>query len=329
MTRTRRQVMAGVTLVLLTLSGRALAQTSTAPTKAESIVVPITAAASRFQRAIGDGLGQRLEELKAVIKEASVRVRAALEVAEQDGSEDANARYEDVVSGELERVQRALQAIGAEKAGVLTAQGELSGQLDKLRGSLVQTQATLARQAKERDAAVGQLNAQLVALAEKNRSKVESGTPLSADDDLQARALAQQLALAQQQQALTVRAGQDAEMRLLKLRGFDSQLSTAGGEYGLLFDKAAGQVRLIGQLSAMRREGVEVGAVITQLNKVGAQLAAVNNTLDDTSATIDDLVAAPILGDQMPVSVPTPSAARTTGLDILTRILESRKAGGQ
>lgn len=116
---------------------------------------------------------------------------------------------------------------------------------------------------------------------------------------------------------------------MLKLRGFDAQLGTAGSEDSLLFDKAAGQVRLIGQLADMRREGVEVGAVIVQLNKVGAQIAAVNGTLDDASAMIDDLIAAPILGDQTTVTARTAPAARTTGLDILKKILDGRRGGGQ
>jgi hypothetical protein len=316
----------GIMLALVCVT--TMAQSNGPSTRGESVVVPITAAATKFQKAIGDGLGQKLEELKTVIKEASTRVRAALEVAQRDGTDDANTKYEDVVSGELEHVQQALQAVGAEKAGVMTAQRELSEQLDKLRGTLVQRQATLARQVRERDGAVEQLNAQLVALAVKNQTKVESGTPLSAEDDLQARALAQQLALAQQQQALTTRAGQDAENRLTKLRGFDGQLSTAGGEYGLLFDKANGQVRLIGQLAEMRREGVEVGAVIGQMNKVAAQLAVVSSALDDTSATIDDLVAAPILGDQTSAAMPNVVAPRTSGIDILKKVLDGRKDGG-
>jgi chromosome segregation ATPase len=322
--------MVGAALLLLTLSGSTLAQTTAPTTKAESVVVPITAAATKFQHAIGDGLGQRLEELRAAIKEASARVHAALDTAQKDGSEDANARYEQVVSAELERVQQALQAVGAEKTGVLTAQRELTGQLDRLRDTLQQRQATLARQVKERGTAVDQLTARLAALADKNRSNLDSGTALAADDDLQVRALAQEIALAQQQHALTVRAGEDADARLAKLRTFDGQLNDAGGEYNLLFDRANGQVRLIGQLAEMRREGVEVGAVITQLNKVGAQLAAVTTTLDDASATIDDLIAAPLLSDQTAVGVPTATAAapRQSGLEILKKFLEGRKSGG-
>lgn len=96
---------AGVVIMLLTLGGTAGAQT-TPPTRAESIVVPITAAAEKFQKAVGEGLGQRLEELRAGLKESGARVRAALEVAQREGTDAANAKYEEVA---LARSQPALQ----------------------------------------------------------------------------------------------------------------------------------------------------------------------------------------------------------------------------
>lgn len=316
-----------VALVATCISNDATAQSTAPSAKIESIVVPITAAATKFQRAIGDGLGQKLEELRAVIKEGGARVHAALDAAQREGTDAANAKYEDVVSSELQRVQQALQAVTAERRGVLGAQRELSGQLDRVRDTLLQRQATLARQVKEQESTATRLNEQLAALAEKNRSKVESNEPLTAEDDLQARLLAQQAALAEQQRTLGARAAQDAESRLTKLRGFEGQLGTAGGEYGLLFDRAAGQVRLIGQLADMRREGVEVGIVITELNKVGSQLLAVTNALDDANGIIDDLIRAPILGDQTAVVAQQTAPARTTGRDILARILGLGQGG--
>ena len=319
----------GVVIVLLTLGGTMEAQTSAPPTKAESIVVPITAAADKFQKAIGEGLGQRLEELRAGLKESGARVRAALDAAQREGTDTANAKYEEVVSTELEHVQQALVAVGAERRGVLAAQQGLSTQLDKVRESLVQRQATLARETKAREATVEQLNADLVALAEKHRARIDANQPLPPEDDLRARALAAQLQIAQQQAALTARGAQDADGRLTKLRGFEGQLTAAGGEYGLLFDRADGQIKLLGQVAQMRREGVEVAAVIGQLNKVGQQLAAVDAALNDTASTLDELVGAPLLGDQATVVMPTPAVKRMAGIDILKNILGGRKGGAQ
>ncbi len=319
--RSRQQwFRAGMTMIaVLALAGEADAQTG--GSTRESIVVPITAAADKFQKAVGEGLGQRLEELRAVLKESATRARAALEVAQREGTEAANLRYENVVSAELERVQKALMAVGAERSGVLGAQRELSAQLDKVRASLVQRQATLTRETRTRDAAVEQLNAELKALAEKHRTRVSSNEPLPPEDDLRVRALASQLQLAQQQAALTKRGAQDAETRLGKLRGFEGQLTAAGGEYGLLFDRAAGQVQLLGQVAEMRREGVEVAAVIGELNKVGQQLAAVDAALTDSAATLDELIDAPLLGEQATVVVPPVGNKRLTGIDILKNVL--------
>src|SRR5438067_180348 len=52
------------------------AKKTTAP---ESVAFEIDAAAAKFTKAVGDGLGQHLEELRATLKDAAARVRAALE----------------------------------------------------------------------------------------------------------------------------------------------------------------------------------------------------------------------------------------------------------
>lgn len=312
---------------LVVLAGAANAQTG--GSARESIVVPITAAANKFQKAVSEGLGQRLEELRAVLKESGTRVRGALEVAQREGTEAANLKYESAVSTELEHVQQALVAVGAERQDVLSAQRELSTQLDKVRGSLVQRQATLTRETRAREAAVEQLQAELKALAEKNRVRVSGDEPLAPADDLRARALASQLQIAQQKAALTKRGAADAEARLEKLRGFEGQLTAAGGEYGLLFDRAAGQVQLLGQVAEMRREGVEVAAVIGEMNKVSQQLAAVDAALSDTAATLDELIDAPLLGEQA-VALAAPAVTkRMTGVDILKNVLGLGSPNGQ
>lgn len=233
------------------------------------------------------------------------------------------------MSTELEHVQQALVAVGAARRGVLAAQRGLSTELDKVRESLVQRQATLARETKAREASVGQLNAELVALAEKHRARIDANQSLPPEDDLRARSLAAQLQIAQQQAALTARGAQDADGRLVKLRGFEGQLTAAGGEYAMLFDRADGQIKLLGQVAQMRREGVEVAAVIGQLNKVGQQLAAVDAALNDTETTLDELVGAPLLADQATVVMAPPVVKRMAGIDILKNILGGRTGGQQ
>lgn len=130
--------------------------------------------------------------------------------------------------------------------------------------------------------------------------------------------------------ALVAALGTEANARVAKLRDFDGRLSNAGGEFKLLFQRAGGQVGLLGRLADMRRKGIEVASVIGTVNKVTQQMAAVDAVLEDTSTTLDELLDAPLMADTSE-AIPAPQPRRS-GLEILADFVQRRqaaKAGGQ
>jgi hypothetical protein len=292
----------------------------------ESVAFEIDEAAERFNKAVGDGLAQRLEELRTILKDASARVRTALDRAQREQTEEANQAYEMVISGELLHVQTALQGIVNERTSVFDAQRELTRRLERVRTTLTKDAATYAREAKERQAEVAQLSAQLDILVDKHRAVIDAGSELPAEEDLRVRALADRLRLAEQDAKLTARAADESANRVGKLRDFDGRLSTASGEFALLFDRATGQIGLLGRVADMRRKGIEVASVITQLNRVNQQMVAVDAVLQDTSSTLDDLLSAPTMMADASAAPMAPEAPRRTGLEILKQVLQRRQA---
>lgn len=314
-------------VVALALPAFGAAQTrTTSQSLPQSVTFNIDDAAAKFNRAVGDGLAQKLSELQVTLKDASARVHAALDRAQQEQTEEANNAYEMVISGELLHVQTALQAIVGEQGSVLEAQRELTRRLDGIRSALTKDEATYTREVKEKQVQVANLSAQLEALADKYRADVENGTALSADEDLRVRDLADRLRLAEQDAALTERAAAEAGARVEKLRNFDGRLSTAGGEFTLLFNRASGQVALLGRVGEMRKKGIEVAAVVSQLNHVSQQMAAVDSVLRDTSNTLDELLVAPTLGEAE--AAPPSPMVRRSGLDVLKDVLQRRQGRG-
>jgi len=312
---------AAVAVVLLPATSSA--QTTAPAQAAQSVTFSIDDAATKFNSAVRDGLSQRLAELQSTLKDASARVHAALERAQREQTEEANNAYEMTISGELLHVQTALQAIVGEQGSVLGAQRELTQRLEGIRSVLTKDEATYSREAKEKQALIANMASQLDALADKYRANIESGATLTPDEDLRVRDLADRLKLAEQDAALTDRAAAESSTRVARLRDFDGRLSAAGGEFSLLFNRASGQVALLGRVADMRKKGIEVAAVITQLNNVSQQMDAVDAVLREASNTFDELLVAPSLTDTGTAAI-VPQTPRRSGLDVLKDVLQKR-----
>jgi hypothetical protein len=328
MKRTKRWLAATLwLLVALIMPAICAAQTSTAAQAPQSVTFKIEDVATKLNKALGDGLGQRLEELQTTLKDASARVHAALDRAQREQTQEANNAYEMVISGELLHVQSALQAIVGEQDSVIGAQRDFSRRLDEIRTSLTKDEATWSRQAKERQVAVDTLSNQLQGVLDRNLANVKAGTQLANDENFRVLKLADDLRHAQQSQAIAEQAVKQINSVGERVRSYDERVSSSGGTFALLFNRAGGQVQLLGEVADMRKRGVEISSLLSDLSRVGQQMSAIDKVLQTTSSTLDELMAAPIIDSDMAPQFAAPSTART-GLDVLKELLERRQGRG-
>src|SRR5207244_3268501 len=104
-------------------------------------------------------------------------------------------------------------------------------QVQIVRTNLTMKTATSKREAKAKEPIVTQLRTQLEALAEKHQKEIETDGELPRDEEIRIRRLDQQLRFAEWDVKIANQAAENNEKAVKKLREFDEQLNTAGGEF--------------------------------------------------------------------------------------------------